>query len=150
MIGDKPAIWRCRRSIDRRDSAQENELAISLYAQSPHRRNHGRLCRRRKSPQFIERAARRFWGSRSLCPAEPSPELAALTTHRAWLGAAAIGAAAAAISAAYTIRRWSLTQSSSGRARTVLPRVLKWPAPDAPFASSKRETRWGAERARRS
>src|SRR2546427_1169141 len=42
MIGDKPAIWRCRRSIDRRDSAQENELPISLYAQSPHRRNHGR------------------------------------------------------------------------------------------------------------
>src|SRR5438445_1318586 len=42
MIGDKPAIWRCRRSIDRRDSTQENELPISLYAQSPHRRNHGR------------------------------------------------------------------------------------------------------------
>src|SRR6266516_5959556 len=42
IIGDKPASWRCRRSIDRRDSAQENELPISLYAQSPHRRNHGR------------------------------------------------------------------------------------------------------------
>src|SRR6058998_3706533 len=39
---DKPAIGRCRRSIDRRDSAQENELPISLYAQPPHRRNHGR------------------------------------------------------------------------------------------------------------
>src|SRR6266581_1844091 len=42
MIVDKPAILRCRLSIDRRDSAQENELPISLYAQSPHRRNHGR------------------------------------------------------------------------------------------------------------
>src|SRR5438093_5910644 len=40
--GDKPAIWRCRRSIGRRASAQENELPISLYAQSPHRLNHGR------------------------------------------------------------------------------------------------------------
>src|SRR5213594_2568770 len=62
-----------------------------------------------------------------------------LTTHRAWLGSAAIGAAAAAIGA-YTIRRWSSTQSSSGLVRTVLPRVLKWPARDAPSASSKRET----------
>src|SRR6059036_618170 len=62
-----------------------------------------------------------------------------LTTHRAWLGSAAIGAAAAAIGA-YTIRRWSSRQSSSGLVRTVLPRVLKWPARDALSASSKRET----------
>jgi len=71
-----------------------------------------------------------------------------LTTHR-WL-AAALGAAAGAMGVAYTIRRWSSTQSSSGLDQTDLPRVLNWPARVARFASLKRETPWVEGRVRQS
>src|SRR5438093_12547110 len=56
-----------------------------------------------------------------------------LTTHRGWL-AAALGAAAGAFGVAYTIRRWSSTQSSSGLAQTGSPRVLSLPERAARFA----------------
>ena len=72
-----------------------------------------------------------------------------LTTHRSWL-AAALRAAAGAIGVAYTIRRWSSTQSSSDLAQTALPRLLNWPARVAQFASLKRETPWVGARVRQS